>query len=984
MFSRLCASSTTLAQNVGWSGGANPSALTLSEKCDPLNNSQNNYSDHQNLEQSSRLNQLVPRQLVQARLPIQKTEFHDLRDPLGLSILCRVIQNNTIVASREASAGLTELELDARSAVLDRLSFANGDAIVLNSRAQAALETLRLARDKCLADSDINIKDMSILVSDWDRKNWVEIAAAVGFSEQQVIAVQTDASGKKTVESMRDAVSNATSDGKQIVFWTANLGLKNNGCGVPDPVNELAGYVSEHRKLMPHAWGHLEGGLGSEGLLGCAEEYQQALDQFDSVHVDTFEAGLNLPGRGQLVAIKDKYDNTRHIKTESSKYLYHEQSERADHVQKNQNADVKRSLGPNSPLCTQGSSLASLWWHLRTQGADAMLQQHALQVREAQKVIDILNTSSLNRSLIITEGAENNGRLVFSLPDYDDQEIEALLTNAKNLYGLNIQKSIFRGRALLSIKLAEVLEDNKASYIACGLRELINDEQASNHSAHVGEATALPIIRDADLAYKISYEGINRSASEAAVAQFFEINGLRQNKPSESYTGAQNAERDGLLADLLQVIDAGPNMSTRNHNQVGGFVAPDAASRIMNHLISVPAEAELIKAYDYLSQFLHTYVDTALVAESASKGARLQAIVSDSGTTANKQAVLAACKSLQQLGSKNGKEVDLTKLALFVPETAHYSFEKAAETLGIPISNLFHVDVRPDQSTDINDLDNKVQAARALGLTPAFVSGIFGTTTVGAIDCVNDISAYIKRYNDNNPEAPLWFHIDAAQGFNHLGGGDENKLSAVPDSMTMDWHKSGFCFNTLATLMIYGHQDLGLVSTWREHPELVGIAEYLQNLGPQDKADVTQAVSAAKALAEKARNNAKDFSALVQRDKDCPFEIVSAPNNHMVAVSLKSDIVADQSISEVEQLIQRWRARAADGADGKEWAFNLVHVRKRTQDGLDREVPCLRVNFVNHLHNEKTVKDAFSQLKIAAGSILAEQNQYSFPKSRCG
>lgn len=122
---------------------------------------------------------------------------------------------------------------------------------------------------------------------------------------------------------------------------------------------------------------------------------------------------------------------------------------------------------------------------------------------------------------------------------------------------------------------------------------------------------------------------------------------------------------------------------------------------------------------------------------------------------------------------------------IFVSESAHYSFEKAVNLMGmglnsiIPIKNDEHGKILP------SDLEEKILASKVQGKTPLMIASTFGTTVMGAFDPVSQISDIAKKYD-------LWHHIDGAWGgsallsdnFSHLTKGVE-----TADSYTWDAHK---------------------------------------------------------------------------------------------------------------------------------------------------------------------------------------------------
>ena len=122
---------------------------------------------------------------------------------------------------------------------------------------------------------------------------------------------------------------------------------------------------------------------------------------------------------------------------------------------------------------------------------------------------------------------------------------------------------------------------------------------------------------------------------------------------------------------------------------------------------------------------------------------------------------------------------------IFVSESAHYSFEKAVNLMGLGLDSIVQIK-NDDQGRIIpKDLEDKIIESKNLGKTPLMIGSTFGTTVMGAFDPVTEIDAIAKKYQ-------LWHHIDGAWGgsallsdnFSHLTSG-----AHLADSYTWDAHK---------------------------------------------------------------------------------------------------------------------------------------------------------------------------------------------------
>lgn len=111
------------------------------------------------------------------------------------------------------------------------------------------------------------------------------------------------------------------------------------------------------------------------------------------------------------------------------------------------------------------------------------------------------------------------------------------------------------------------------------------------------------------------------------------------------------------------------------------------------------------------------------------------------GTEANLMAMRAARNYARKYKSIEDAE-------LILPKTAHFSFKKAADMLNLKI---VEVDVDENYKIDLNSLKESISSN-----TVAIVA-IAGTTELGVIDPVEDISKIAKKHD-------IYLHVDAAFG----------------------------------------------------------------------------------------------------------------------------------------------------------------------------------------------------------------------------
>ncbi|QLC33817.1 tyrosine decarboxylase MfnA [Halarchaeum sp. CBA1220] len=140
--------------------------------------------------------------------------------------------------------------------------------------------------------------------------------------------------------------------------------------------------------------------------------------------------------------------------------------------------------------------------------------------------------------------------------------------------------------------------------------------------------------------------------------------------------------------------------------------------------------------------------------------------VASGGTEANIQAVRAA----REVAASDAPNV-------VAPESAHFSFNKAADLLGV---ELRLVPVDDDYRADVDAVGAAVDDDTAL------VVGVAGTTEFGRVDPIPELG----RIAD---EADACFHVDAAWGGFHLPFTDHDwHFGHAPvDTLTIDPHKVG-------------------------------------------------------------------------------------------------------------------------------------------------------------------------------------------------
>ena len=97
------------------------------------------------------------------------------------------------------------------------------------------------------------------------------------------------------------------------------------------------------------------------------------------------------------------------------------------------------------------------------------------------------------------------------------------------------------------------------------------------------------------------------------------------------------------------------------------------------------------------------------------------------------------------------------KLIAFVNEQAHYSFETAANILGIGSKNVIKVKSDKNGKLIPEELEKEIVASIQRGEKPFFAAATCATTLLGAYDPIDEMAGICQKYN-------VWLHADGSFG----------------------------------------------------------------------------------------------------------------------------------------------------------------------------------------------------------------------------
>lgn len=123
---------------------------------------------------------------------------------------------------------------------------------------------------------------------------------------------------------------------------------------------------------------------------------------------------------------------------------------------------------------------------------------------------------------------------------------------------------------------------------------------------------------------------------------------------------------------------------------------------------------------------------------------------------------------------------------IYVSEDAHYSFDKAANIIGIGTQNLIQVPTNSRGEMIPEELERIMATDLKDGFTPLMVGATFGTTVLGSFDPLEKIAAICAHFK-------VWLHVDAAWGGGAFFSKSARHLTLgieLADSVTFDAHKT--------------------------------------------------------------------------------------------------------------------------------------------------------------------------------------------------
>lgn len=272
---------------------------------------------------------------------------------------------------------------------------------------------------------------------------------------------------------------------------------------------------------------------------------------------------------------------------------------------------------------------------------------------------------------------------------------------------------------------------------------------------------------------------VNSKSDEKPVVRYLSAEALKQ--AVDFSVPIEGASYDDLIRDIQDYLHYSVDTSNKQFvNQLyGGVNFPAFLGDIITSLTNT-------SMYTYEVAPVATLIEIELIG-------KLNRIVGfengdgtflTGGSNANLIAMFCArnkaCPEIKTKGTYGCK-----KLIAFVSEQCHYSFDTAANLLGIGSDQVRKIPADQNGCMRVDALDTAIEKCVEDGDTPFFVGATAGTTLLGAFDPIEKIVQVAQKYD-------IWVHVDGAFGgpmilsekHRHLLKGLDQA-----DSFTMDPHK---------------------------------------------------------------------------------------------------------------------------------------------------------------------------------------------------
>ena len=267
------------------------------------------------------------------------------------------------------------------------------------------------------------------------------------------------------------------------------------------------------------------------------------------------------------------------------------------------------------------------------------------------------------------------------------------------------------------------------------------------------------------------------------------------------------------------------------------------------------------------------------------------------------------------------------KNEVILPESAHFSFQKIGSLMNIRLKS---VPLTKEYHTDVQAMKKKI------GTNTAAVVGIAGSTELGTIDPIPEMSEYCA-------DEHLFFHVDAAFGgfvipflreLHYDIPAFDLQLKGV-STVSLDSHKMGYAAIPLGTLLVRKKQWLDVISVASPY---ISSEKQSGILGTRSGAPVAAAYAVARYLGHdgyrRMVKSCMDVTTYTQKQiMQLGLTLVAKPTMNVLGVRLKKPGRVVKKLSE-----QGWRVNKIERLS----CIRLVLMPQITKQIIDEFIPVLQ------------------------------------------
>ena len=266
------------------------------------------------------------------------------------------------------------------------------------------------------------------------------------------------------------------------------------------------------------------------------------------------------------------------------------------------------------------------------------------------------------------------------------------------------------------------------------------------------------------------------------------------------------------------------------------------------------------------------------------------------------------------------------KKEIILPSSAHFSFQKIASLMDMKLTIIPQT---ADHTMDVSQIKHK------LSDDTAAIVGIAGTTDVGAIDPISEIS-------DICADEHVFFHVDAAFGgfiipfLTQLGYNLPPLDFTLPgiSTISLDAHKMGYAAIPLGTLVLRNESWLEQISV---NSQCISTKKQAGILGTRPGAPVAAGYAVTQYLGQKGYQQLvescmKTTKYTIQKITDLGLNMVIKPQLNVVTVKVTHlDEIVDKLAS------YGWKVNKIDHLS----SFRIVIMPQITKNIIDEFIPVL-------------------------------------------